>query len=517
MNKTAVASGVEEAYGSVTLSTDVLATHIRENLDVLASILIPEEARFPFPDFYKTVWRLVLQNIAELGTSDIFRFALGLPRGHAKTTFLKILVCYLIIHDYEMDFILIVCATEPLAENFLSDVGEMMASPVLSEVYGAWEGSLEKDTKKDKRAFYNGRKIILCAIGAQTSLRGLNIKNRRPNLIICDDVQTKENDESDTERARLLRWLTGTLFKARAKVEKSAILYVGNMYSTDCILYKFTQIANWTSLVTGAILADGIVLWPEINTLGELLEEYEHDSELGEGATWFAEIQNDPVGAICGLLDLGEVLPPAIVLESHTIYPIKFITVDPAGLKKSSDDNVVASHCLIQDQGCTLEINNGKWSPSQVIDEMIRQALKYKIPIVFIESTAYQATLSFWAEKRLKELGLQNVIRVIPLPTGRNSKYQRIKAWVKQFVGKKWHIADQKTYNKVSYQLYAFKADRTDNVDDLLDVLAQAILAMSKHYADIIRAVPLDDSKAEAPKARVMSGNSMLDIIRRAN
>lgn len=500
----------------VELTPEQIATAIRDDLDFFAAMLIPEEARYPFPIFYRTVWTLILQNLANLSTEDIFRFALGLPRGHAKTTFLKLLICYLIIHDYELDFILVVCATEPLSENFLSDVSEMMKAHVITQVYGSWEASLERDTKKVKIARYNGRNIILGAIGAQTSLRGLNIKNKRPQLIVCDDVQTKENDESDTERKRLLKWLTGTLFKARAKVEKSAILYIGNMYSTECILYQFTQIPSWTSLVTGAILADGSVLWPEINSLEELLEEYEHDASLGEGDTWFAEIQNDPIGAACGLLGLGEKVPPCSVVESHEIYPIKFITCDPAGLKADSDDNVVATHALIEDDaGITFKVSNGKWSPSDTIEVILDHIFEFRVSVVFIESNAYQQTLAFWLNQKLIELKLIDYITVIPIPTGKASKYRRIKAWVKQLVGGKWFIADQDSYNKVTYQLYKYKTDKSDNVDDMLDVEAQAVLAISKHYREIIQALPFDPSTEETPPPQVQRNNTILDRLRR--
>ncbi len=499
---------------SANLSAYEIAEYIRDDLDFLSSILLPEIETYPFPPFYKQAWAYILQNLHSLSTEEIFRFALGLPRANCKTTFLKILVCYLIIHDYDLNFILIVCATELLAENFLEDVDDMLSSDILSQVYGSWQAGKGTNNKKVKRCTWQNRKLLLVAIGAQTSLRGLNLGNRRPQLIICDDVQTKENDESPAERAALLRWLTGTLFKARAKVEKAAIFYIGNMYSTDCILYKFSKIPNWVSLITGSILADGSVLWPALNTLEELLEEYSHDAALGEGATWFAEVQNDPIGASVGLLDMGDAVPLYLEPEPnyYDVYPTRFITIDPAGRKKESDDNVIATHCLLdKEKLATLEITNGKFDPSQVIDEAISQALRHRAGIIFVESVAYQATLAFWMEEKLKEVNLD--ITVIPLPTGVAAKYQRIKAWVKQFVGKKWELARREDYNKLTFQLYAYKTDRSDNVDDILDVQAQAVLALNKHYLEIIRSIPLgqDIETDDFANTPLRSNNSYLD------
>ena len=491
---------------------------MRDDLDFLAAQLIPEESKYPFPPFYKTVWALILSNLYNLRPDELFRFALGLPRGHVKTTFLKLLMCYLIIHKYEIDFLLVVCATEPLAENFLTDVNNMMKSPIIADIYGSWDNALIRDTKKVVTADWLGRKIILAAIGSGTSLRGLNIRHKRPQLIVCDDAQTAENDKSATERAHLLRWLVGTLFKARAKVEKSAIIYVGNMYSTDCILYKFSKMPNWVSLITGAILADKTALWPEINTVEELLEEYRHDAALGLGSVWFAEVQNDPIGATIGLLDQGEEIAPFQERDQGywDIYPTRFITVDPAGMKATSDDNVVATHCLMEGNRIgTLALANGKWSPKKVITEIITQALECRVGTIFIESNAYQGTLDFWLNQALEELNV--FIEVVPIPTGTASKYRRIKAFVKLWAAGEWEFADAEIQHAVEYQLYSYKTDRTDNVDDILDVQAQAVLAVNKHSLKIINNTKdeAEDDPANTPHTTVTP--TIIDQLRGAN
>jgi len=371
---------------------------------------------------------------------------------------------------------------------------------------------------KIKVSNFQKRQIIIAAIGAGTSLRGLNLKRRRPQLIVCDDVQTKENDESPREREKLLSWLIGTLFKARSKITKAAILYVGNMYTTDCVLYKFSQIPNWTSLITGAILADGTALWPALNTIEELVEEYEHDAALGEASTWFAEIQNDPIGASAGLLDPTETIArwerqPEGALD---LYPIRFITVDPAGNTPDSDDNVVATHCLMEEETVgTIELANGKWSPGETVQEIVRQLINHRVGIVFIESNAYQGSLAYWLKIALDKLGIDTV-RVIPMATGSASKFRRIKAFVKQWSRAKWLFWSQTDYNKIIYQLYSYKTTKKDNVDDILDVCAQAILAISKHYPEILNAVESQtrEQVAEYTNARVLGNNTALDGLR---
>lgn len=502
----------------VQLPSDKVAELLRDDLDYLAAALIPDVAESPFPPFYKQVWAYILYSLHTLPIHDIFRFALGLPRGHAKTTFIKLLVCYLIIHDYDIDFIQVVCSTEPLAENFLTDVHNMMQSPLITQLYGSWTQSLTRDTMKVKKANWQGRKLILVAIGAGTSTRGLNLDNRRPNLIICDDAQTKENDESETDRTKLLLWLVGTLFKSLTKTKRKAILYIGNMYSEECILYTFSKLRQWTSLVTGGILADGSALWPAIQTVDEMLAEYEHDSAVGLGAVWFAEIQNDPVGASAGLLDPGEIIHscPQEEYQDVDLYPQRFITVDPAGFRNTSDDNVVGVHCMMEEgKAATITVDGGKWKPTTVIERALTLAIEWRVGIIFVESNAYQGTLAFWMEKTIRENELD--IKVIPMATGTASKFKRIKAWVKQLAGGKWQILERKAYTKLTFQIYKYRTNKKDNSDDYIDVCAQAVLAINKHGRDIINAVAAEPTEKPQTPSLAVVDNSRIRAIRQAS
>lgn len=508
---------IVEQHTQLVLDADELATKIRDDLDFLAVALIPEESTSSYPEFYSEVWKLILYNLHTLGPQETFRFALGLPRGHAKTTFIKLLVCYLIIHDYDISFIAVVCATEPLAENFVSDINDILSSDLITQLYGSWQNSLMRDTKKLKTAQFNGRSIILVAIGAGTSVRGLNIQNRRPNLIVLDDVQTKENDESESERRKLMMWLIGTLFKMRTNTGKSALIYIGNLYSNECILAQFAQNPSWISLITGAILSDGSALWPEIKSIRALKDEYNHDNAVGLGSVWFAEVQNDPIGTGSGLIDYGDIIPSSPLTDEFDIsyYPIRWMCIDPAGMKKTSDDNVIAGFCLLEDEGigCFL-LDNGKYDPETVIKKAISYSVEYNIPIIFPESNAYQATLAFWMEKYIRELNLEGTIKVEPLPSGTTSKFQRIKSFVKLLVCKKWKLFTTTIYNKVTFQIYMYKITKKNNIDDIIDSQAMGLKALNEKRNLILHAQHHGTVLTTDNLPKLRANNNPIDAIR---
>lgn len=455
----------------VTLNANLADAYERGKTDInfFAGLCMPDVCKFPLPLFYVVAWQMITSNSPER-IDSLFRFALGLPRGHAKTTFIKILIAWMIVYDYA-SFILVVCANSDLAENLLSDIHDILSSDNITAIYGRWEDSLAIDSRDTKKGAYHGRSVTLVARGWSAGIRGLNLKNQRPDFIFCDDVQTKQNDESPTERLKLLNELVGTIFKALAYRGRRTIVYVGNLYSDECILQQFRKNKAWTSLVTGAILADGQPLWPELVSLTELKESFEHDEALGLAHVWFAEVMNDPQSILHSLLP--HPLPdsdPEEILDDDGA----FITIDPAGFRKTSDDNVIAVHKKYDNKGYIVEMDRGILDPSELIQKAIALAIKHGVTLIGIESVAYQQTLCFWMDFFLRKLGISHITVVELKPHGR-SKESRIRQFVSELYKKTYFIQDSTCRREFNWQGSLYKIGKKDNKDDILDTFAYGL------------------------------------------
>ena len=112
-----------QEISEVSASLEEIYMRGRVDINFFASLCIPEVCIFDLPDFYCACFQLLV-NRKEVDVGKLLRFALGLPRGHAKTTFIKILIVWLIVYD-QAKFILIVCANAPLAELLLSDIHDI--------------------------------------------------------------------------------------------------------------------------------------------------------------------------------------------------------------------------------------------------------------------------------------------------------------------------------------------------------------------------------------------------------
>ena len=462
------------------------------DLNFWAGLLIPEIAIYPFPAHYQELWVLCIKSFIQLqaqpeeGAEEqekLFKLALALPRGFVKTTFMKLLVAYGLVHRL-FDFPLVVCSNDGNAENFVSDVHNMLSSSAITSLYDSWARKLTEDNKSQKRTTFMGRKCILKASGVSGGIRGIVIDNKRPDAILCDDAQTSKDAESTLETEKLRRTLVGTVFKTK-NPHRCGIIYIGNRYIQNCILDDLVASGEFISLVTGAILADGESLWPQLHSIKALMREYRMDAALGQAHIWFAEVMNQPTQRPNALLPEGDF---PLTVRSMDLIPVgAFITVDPAGSKPNSDDTVIAGHVIYEDGQCEVaQLIADKLTPKDTIYLSATMAEELGAKFIFPESVAYQATLAYWFNE-LQD-GTKASLEAIPLPTGGSSKLKRIRAWVQELLEGDYIISEPQIKASVLFQLLAYRVEASNNKDDIVDACAMGTIVRAQHHATIVSA-----------------------------
>ena len=274
--------------------------------------------------------------------------------------------------------------------------------------------------------------------------------------------------------------MTATLFKVLKPRGDRLIIYVGNMYSEECLLKQFADHQQWLSLITGAILYTGEPLWPELFSLEELRESFLHDEALGQADLWFAEIMNDPKDSANSLLP--QTLPDAPDNEELIAnLDGAYITIDPAGFRKASDDNQIVVHGVADGKGHVIASDRGIIKPDELIRMAIQLALKYRVTLIGVEAVAYQQTLCFWLEFFLKELRITGITVVELAPHGR-TKESRIRLFIQELYAGNYTIACPATRADFVWQALAYKVGKKDNKDDLLDGCAYGLDIRNEYW-----------------------------------
>lgn len=464
---------------SVGVDRDKVVELARTDLNFFASICIPEVFEFLFPPVFLAIWQMLTDGANKKTAQE--RLAIGLPRGFGKTILLKLYVVWLVLFT-DRKFILIVCNTASLAENFIADVVDILSAPNIIRTFGDWRLAVDKDTQNLKKFHFSGRHVTLAALGSGSSLRGLNIKFVRPDEIIMDDMQSREEAESPVESIKILTWMLGTLLKANNKA-RCQFIFVGNMYPFDgSILKKLRTNAAWYSFICGAILQDGQSIWPELRSVEDILDELENDMSMGHPEIFYSEVMNDEEAGNRAGIDVTRI-NVFNSLDFNGQEPeaeAGFIIIDPSVGKKKNDQVAIGAILVFDGKPVLWEVAVGAFNPKQQIEKAIEMAVRYGLMAILVEAVAYQATLVFWINEAKQRYGLSG-LRVLEIYPGINNKNSRIINALKLLTAEARPLQiHARTKAQVLHQIVHWNPIKTKNVDDVLDLLAYAYPAIQQ-------------------------------------
>lgn len=474
-------------------SSQEAAELTRKDLNFLGMLADPEEFTLAFPPFY-----IALFGMLTACKDKLERFAIGIPRGFAKTTFIKLLCLWYILFSRKQ-FILIVGASEDLAVNTLSDICDLLGGANIRKLFGNWQHAIEVDTQTLKVFHFRGRNIILRAIGAGTAVRGINRKNKRPDVIIMDDVQKRETSENKELSDQLLKWILGTLMKARSN-DGCTYIYVGNMYPQNCILEKLKNNTQWTSFIVGGILADGSSLWEELRPVEELLSEYQSDAEMGHAEIFISEILNSTDIASASGIDINKI--PVLPSYYEDADPEgSFILIDPSSGKKQGDDCTIEHYSVCDGKPIFDQLVTGTFSPLETIRAAVKMGMERNTRLIAVEGVAYQSTLLFWFDHYCEQEGITGFYFVELSPKGQ-AKNNRIKRGLLRLLSAEIYLHPS-IRSQVLHQITEWNPLKINNKDDIIDPLGYVEEVMRDYPEFIVKNIfdvdsePVDASHSD--------------------
>jgi hypothetical protein len=467
------------------------STRAKADFNFLAALVAPGEFIFSFPSFF-----LVLFHLFTSFTKKVERFAIGIPRGFAKTTFIKILCVWYVLFSHKQ-FILIVAGSEKKAISILSDICDMLCTGSIRKLFGNWDSSIEVDQSTTKVFYFRGREIILWAVGAGTSVRGINRKNKRPDVMIMDDIQEREDAPNKELADALLSWMVSTLMKARSPFGCTYI-FIGNMYPQNAILEKLKNDPKWTTLIVGGITADGESLWEELKPIEELIEEYESDCNLGKADIFISEILNSTEIALASGIDVGKIPQLPGWYGEEEVGEGSFILIDPSSGKKQGDDCTIEHYEIKDEKPIFDELLAGTFTPLETIKQAIDLGLRRNTRTIGVEGVAYQSTLLFWFEDYCEKQGISGFNFVELSPKGQN-KNRRIKQGLVKLLAGEIYLHPN-VRSLVISQIVEWNPLKANNTDDIIDPLGYVEEMVRDHGELLIRDI-FNTTSGEGAKA----------------
>jgi predicted phage terminase large subunit-like protein len=237
---------------------------------------------------------------AAMDDPDIKRVFIMGPRLHAKTSTVLTYALRRLCASHQLR-VGIISQTDALAKQFLAEIKhECQANEALLEAFGPsggrpFEGdrwSQHQIVLADAREGPHGiagKDVSIFAVG-----RGGQITGRHCDLLIVDDLETKESTDSDTVRQRTRAWWSREVEPVLAPGGK--LIATGTRkHFDDIYAYWLAPDSGWTVVdqVKSVFLPDGSPIWPEMWSR-EALEARKRTMDQQDILAWSQEFLNEP-------------------------------------------------------------------------------------------------------------------------------------------------------------------------------------------------------------------------------
>ncbi len=394
----------------------------------------------PTPEFHRELWNMCC--------SDYKFVAVAAPRGFAKST--AVTHCYTIANIVfrERAFILVVADTEGQATFFVEDIKkELTENEDMMKMFGI--KGLVKDAATDFIIeFEDGHQARVIAKGSGQSLRGVKWDSKRPDLIVCDDLENEELVLNKDRRAAFRKWFAGTLIPCRAK--HGIIRVVGTILHTDSQLNRFMprlgkrdqpcyvddlkEVANAKAIWHSARYRahDKLLtksLWPEHKPVEWLRQERQTFVDAGLSDLWAQEMLNVPFDESTAPFkrkDFTEIAKGE--LDGITLN--YYISTDFATQEKQKSDYSAFIVAGMDSNGTIyiVKVIQQRMESPEILETLFLLNKQYDPMSIFVESGQIWGTLKPLVLNEMSRTGQFFTVEDLPSITDKRSRSSAIRA-----------------------------------------------------------------------------------------
>lgn len=332
----------------------------------------------PTPAFHRQAW--------ELYSSPHKQCMVIAPRDHAKSTALTFDYILSELCFRTSDYIILIGSTEDKAAEQLSNISEELhTNQDLRAEFGVHHFDSDQKTEIIV-AFDDGHRARVLARGAEQKIRGAMWKGKRPNLIVCDDMEDDEQVENKDRRAKFRRWFFRAAKQALSKSGK--IRVHGTVLHEDSLLSRLIKNKTWKHLFFKAheSYSDfSNILWPQRWSKEDLRARQEEFEEDGDAGGYSQEFLNTPQDNADAYLKKETFIP--MHQDDFDAEKLFYVGADFAVSKRdmANRTSFTVGGVGVSRKVCIVDERVNRWDTSEWLDEIFLVNAMYRPQIFFVE------------------------------------------------------------------------------------------------------------------------------------
>jgi len=451
------------------------------------------DAPQPIPPFHRQLWRMCCSSYKYV--------AVAAPRGHAKSTAVTLSYVLASVLFRAHDYVIIISDTESQSTEFLNDIKmQLIENEDLIELFGI--GKFIKDSETNIiMKMEDGHQFRIMAKGAGQRIRGRKWRNKRPDLIVVDDLEDDEAVESKERRLKLYNWFTNAVVPALS--DSGKIRVVGTILHMDSVLEKLLNKKQWRSKRYKAHNEDfSEILWEEKfprKRLEDIRASYVED---GNPSGYSQEYLNHPIDESTAYFrrDDFQYYDPEDLRDKNLSY---YSAIDFAISKETKADyTVIATVAVDSDNKMyVVDVNRGRWDGKEIIDEMFNTQARYHPELFTTEGGAIEKALGPFLNEQMFARGVFLNLNMETPVKDKQARARSIQARIRQ--GGIYFNKDADWYANLEQEMVRFPRDVHD---DQVDALAWIGLTLDKIIPGLTSAEEDDESWDEEFGAHLFDG-----------
>lgn len=436
------------------------------------------------PDCHLEWWKLCCSNNTHI--------AIAAPRKHAKSTAITFSYVLAAVLFRQHQFVIICSDTESQSTLFLGDIKqELIENEDLISLFGI-KGFLKLSETDIIVEFDDGVTFRIMAKGAEQKLRGIKWSGKRPDLIVCDDMENDEAILNSDRREKFRRWFYGALLPCRANggrvIIVGTILHMDSLlerlmpvisapttHSTDLVDMSTKKSGHFTSVKYRAHNDDmSKILWEQQWSKQALTAEKRSFLEQGLADVYSREYLNYPIDEASSYFRREDFIP--LTQDDFEAERLQYYTgVDFAISQKERADYTVIATVAVNEVGdlLVIDIRRGRWDSQEIIEELFSVQRRYRPELVVVETGAIEKAIGPFLRKQMQE---RNVYLNLYPMTPTKDKLSRARSLQARMRSGGIRFKTEATwYSALEDEMARFPKDRHDDQVDALSWIGLVI------------------------------------------
>lgn len=461
----------------------------------------PRAIRQTTPPFHREVWDL-FQSRNRYTSACIFR-------GGAKTTIARVYSAYRIAYGISHTILYIGASERKALESVRWLKRNIETNKLYSSVFGLSPGKIWQDTEIQIQHAALEMPITVLAFGVVSNVRGINVDDYRPDLIVLDDIMNDESAATVEQREKLKDIVHGAIKESLAPTSEAPDAKMVALFTPlnegDPLVqtlsdpsWHHVSFGCWTPETKDSVPEARESIWPERWSSEELRKErlsaianntlsvFSREKECVLMTPEHSAFLRDWI-KFYKVEDLPEYMP--CVLAIDPVPPPSQSEMDKGFKAKDYEALAVVGYWKNNYYLLDYRLNRGH-SPDWTIMTVFELAAKWRPMRITVEGVAYQKTLAWLLQQAM--IRQRKMIAVEQVTDKRKKEVRIVDALTGPASLGRFLI--RKEHDIFIDQFVSYSRVRSIPHDDLLDAIAMALQSLTTFEW-------LDDGGADDPFA----------------